>query len=481
MLEKQNIQQKSAFLWEIPATFRDDMRVPAHVYATEKMLNAILNDDSLNQLVNVATLPGIIKAAIAMPDAHQGYGFPIGGVAATEYPDGVISPGGIGYDINCGVRLLSTDVMYDDVKHRIGELSRRLFKRIPAGAGKSGPLNLSHDKLDVVLEKGAKWAVDKGYGKPADLEHSEANGQMDFAGPDFVSRNAKQRGKNQLGTLGGGNHFLEIDRVSEIYDEKAAKAMNLQKGQLVFFIHTGSRGLGHQIATDYVKTFQRKLGDYGINLPDRGLACAPMSTDDGKNYYRAMGAGANFAFCNRQVITSEIRKAWQNLLGSKAGDVEVVYDIAHNIAKIEEHEVNGETKKLIVHRKGATRAFGPGHSILPQKYRSIGQPVFIPGSMGTSSYVLTGTSEGMRTTFGSTCHGAGRSMSRTSAKKQVNAGELISRLNNNDIHIQAASKSGVAEEAPLAYKEVDIVVDTVEQAGIAEKTVKMKPVAVIKG
>lgn len=481
MLEKKNIQQKSAFLWEIPASFRDDMRVPAQVYATEEVLNAILDDDSLNQLMNVSTLPGITKAAIAMPDAHQGYGFPIGGVAATEYPDGVISPGGIGYDINCGVRLLSTDVRYDDVKHRIGELSRRLYKRIPAGAGKSGPLNLSHDKLDEVLENGAQWAVDKGRGKPADIEHSEAQGRMDFAGSDFVSHNAKQRGKNQLGTLGGGNHFLEIDRVSEIYDEKAAEAMNLQKGQLVFFIHTGSRGLGHQIATDYVKTFQRKIGDYGIDLPDRGLACAPMSTDDGKNYYHAMGAGANFAFCNRQVITSEIRKAWQNLLGSKASDVEVVYDIAHNIAKIEEHEVNGETKKLIVHRKGATRAFGPGHRILPQKYKSIGQPVFIPGSMGTSSYVLTGTSEGMKTTFGSTCHGAGRSMSRTSAKKQVNAGELISRLNKDDIHVQAASKSGVAEEAPLAYKEVDIVVDTVEQAGLAEKTVKMKPVAVIKG
>lgn len=481
MLTKESIQQKSAVLWEIPASSRDDMRVPAQVYATEEVLDAILDDDSLNQLMNVSTLPGITKAAIAMPDAHQGYGFPIGGVAATEYPDGVISPGGIGYDINCGVRLLSTNMMYEDVKHRMGELSRRLYKRIPAGAGKSGLINLSHNKLDNVLENGAQWAVDKGRGKPADIEHSEAQGRMDFAGSDFVSHNAKQRGKNQLGTLGGGNHFLEIDRVSEIFDENAAKAMNLRKGQLVFFIHTGSRGLGHQIATDYVKTFQQNLGNYGVELPDRGLACAPMSTEDGESYYHAMGAGANFAFCNRQVMTSEIREAWQGLLGSKAGDVEVVYDIAHNIAKIEEHEINGETKKLIVHRKGATRAFGPGHPILPKRYKSIGQPVFIPGSMGTSSYVLTGTSEGMKSTFGSTCHGAGRSMSRTAAKKQVNAGELISRLNKDDIHVQAASKSGVAEEAPLAYKNVEIVVDTVEQAGLAKKAVKMKPVAVIKG
>lgn len=481
MIEKEQLQQKSPFLWEIPASAREDMRVPAHVYATEEILDAILEDDSLNQLVNVATLPGIRKAAIAMPDAHQGYGFPIGGVAATEYPEGVISPGGIGYDINCGVRLLSTDVLYEDVKHRIEELSRRLYKRIPAGAGKSGPLNLSHNELDSVLEGGAQWAVNAGHGKPEDIEHIEANGRIEYAGSNYVSHNAKQRGHDQVGTLGGGNHFLEIDRISEIYDEKAAEAMNLREGQLVFFIHTGSRGLGHQIATDYVKTFQRKLGDYGINLPDRGLACAPMNTGDGEQYYHAMGAGANFAFCNRQVITSEIRKAWNKLLGSQAGDVEVVYDIAHNIAKMEEHEVDGEIKQLIVHRKGATRAFGPGHPALPDDYKSIGQPVFIPGSMGTSSFVLTGTKEGMKSTFGSTCHGAGRNMSRTSAKKQVDAGELISRLKKEDIHVQAASKSGVAEEAPLAYKEVGAVVDAVEQAGLAKKAVKMRPVAVIKG
>ncbi len=481
MIEREQIQQKSEFLWVIPDTVRKDMRVPAHVYASEEILEAILQDDSLKQLMNVATLPGIKKAAIAMPDAHQGYGFPIGGVAATEYPKGVISPGGIGYDINCGVRLLSTDVLYDDIKHRIEELSRRLYKNIPAGAGKSGPLNLSRNELNGVLKEGAQWAVNTGHGKAEDIAHSEANGRMDFAETSYVSHHAKKRGHDQVGTLGGGNHFLEVDRISEIYDDEAAKTMNLYKGQLVFFIHTGSRGLGHQIATDYVKTFQSKLGEHGINLPHRGHACAPMNTRDGEKYYHAMGSGANFAFCNRQVITSQIRKAWQSTLGSKAGDVDVVYDIAHNIAKLEEHEINGATKKMIVHRKGTTRAFGPGHPALPDDYQSIGQPVFIPGSMGTCSYVLTGTSTGMKSTFGSTCHGAGRNMSRTSAKKQVDAGQLIRRLKQNDIHVQAASKSGVAEEAPLAYKEVDAVVDAVEQAGLAEKAVKMRPVAVIKG
>jgi len=481
MVTKKQLQQKSDFLWEVPATVRKDMRMPARVYASEELLDAILEDDSLNQLMNVATLPGIQKAAIAMPDAHQGYGFPIGGVAATEYPEGVISPGGIGYDINCGVRLLSTDIQYDDVKHRIEELSGRLYKRTPAGAGKSGPLNLSPNELNGVLEDGAQWAVNAGHGKPEDIEHSEANGRMDFADVKYVSGNAKQRGRDQVGTLGGGNHFLEVDRISEIYNEEAAEAMNLRKGQLVFFIHTGSRGLGHQIATDYVKTFQRKLGEYDIDLPDRGLACAPMDTGDGKQYYHAMGAGANFAFCNRQVITSEIRKAWQNTLGSKASDIEVVYDIAHNIAKLEEHDINGTTKKMIVHRKGATRAFGPGHPALPDDYQSIGQPVFIPGSMGTCSYVLTGTSTGMKSTFGSTCHGAGRNMSRTSAKKQVDADELMRELKSRDIHVQAASRSGVAEEAPMAYKEVGAVVNAVEEAGLAKKAVKMHPVAVIKG
>ncbi len=481
MVKKEQLQKKSEFLWEIPKSARDDMRVPARVYASEEGLENILGDDSLDQLINVTTLPGIQKAAIAMPDAHQGYGFPIGGVAATKFPDGVISPGGIGYDINCGVRLLSTDAAYEDVKDRMPELADELYGNVPAGAGKSGPVNLTNNEFDRLLKKGAEWAVGAGYGSSKDLEYIEANGKLEQAEPNVISHKAKQRGQDQAGTLGGGNHFLEVDRVSEVFDEKAAKKLGLHEGQVVVFIHTGSRGFGHQVATDYVKKFQSKMTEYGIDLPDRGLACAPMDTKDGRDYYHAMAAGANFAWCNRQVITSQVRKAFQNVIGTGSGKIDVVYDISHNIAKLEEHKVNGSTQKVIVHRKGATRAFGPGHPELPESYQQIGQPVFIPGSMGTSSYVLTGTSEGMESTFGSTCHGAGRNMSRTSAKKQVDANKLLRKLQENDIHVKAASRSGVAEEAPLAYKDVDLVVDVVEKAGLAKRVIQLRPAAVVKG
>lgn len=481
MIKKEQIKKLSDFLWEIPVSTRHDMRVPARIYTTEEGLENILDDDSLNQLVNVATLPGIQKAAIAMPDAHQGYGFPIGGVAATRYPEGVISPGGIGYDINCGVRLLATGAAYDEVKGEMKDLAQELYGNVPAGAGKSGPVNLSHDEFDRLIKDGAEWAVNAGYGKPEDLEYIEAGGKLERANPGVVSRRAKQRGQDQAGTLGGGNHFLEVDRVSKIFDRDTAETLNLNKNQVVVFIHTGSRGFGHQVATDYVKKFQSKMSDYGIDLPDRGLACAPMDTGDGKNYFQAMAAGANFAWCNRQVITSQVRKAFSKVLGSQTGDIDVVYDISHNIAKLEQHDINGSPQEVIVHRKGATRAFGPGHPALPESYNSIGQPVFIPGSMGTSSYVLAGTSEGMDNTFGSTCHGAGRSMSRTSAKKQVDARKLINRLKKKDIHIEAASLSGVAEEAPLAYKDVDQVIEAVEQAGLARRVLQMRPAAVIKG
>lgn len=478
---KEQLEQISDFLWEIPESTRSDMLVPARLYATEEGLEAILEDDSLDQLINVATLPGIQKAAIAMPDAHQGYGFPIGGVAATKYPEGIISPGGIGYDINCGVRLLATEADYDEIKGEMGNLARELYQSVPAGAGKSGPINLSHNEFDRLLQRGAEWAVENGYGSSADLEYVEANGKLEHADPTVISQRAKQRGQDQAGTIGGGNHFLEVDRVSKIFDKKAAGALGLHENQVVLFIHTGSRGFGHQVATDYVKKFQSKMTDYGIDLPDRGLACVPMDTADGRNYYHAMAAGANFAWCNRQVITSEVRKAFRNVLGTQAGKMDVVYDISHNIAKLEEHTINGNAEKVMVHRKGATRAFGPGHPELPDRYRKIGQPVFIPGSMGTSSYVLTGTSGGMESTFGSTCHGAGRNMSRTAAKKQVDPNKLLRKLKEQDIHIQAASHSGVAEEAPLAYKEVDMVVETVEKAGIARRVLQMRPSAVIKG
>ena len=468
-------------MWEIPESTRDDMRVPAYVYATEEGLEEMLNDRSLEQLMNVTTLPGIRKAAIAMPDAHQGYGFPIGGIAATQYPDGTISPGGIGYDINCGVRLLASHVPYDEVKDRMEELSKELFRLIPTGAGKSGPLNLSHNELDNVLREGSGWAVRNGYGRPEDLDHTESRGRVDHADPDAVSHRAKQRGQDQLGTLGGGNHFMEVDRVSNVFDPEAAAAMNLEEGQVVFFIHSGSRGFGHQIATEHTRKFRDKLPEYGITLPDRGLACAPFNSDDGRIYYRAMGAAANFAWCNRQMITWQVREAWNNIYGGSGGAIDLVYDISHNIAKVETHEVDGKPEKLIVHRKGATRAFGPGHEELPEDYRAIGQPVLIPGSMGTGSYVLVGTEGGMEETFGSTCHGAGRRLSRTDAKSRVRAGDLIKELRDQGIYVQAASKSGVAEEAPLAYKDEDVVVDTVEKAGIARRVAKLRPVAVIKG
>ncbi|MDX1672488.1 MAG: RtcB family protein [Balneolaceae bacterium] len=481
MIEFNHLEQKTDFLWEIPTSYRDDMRVPAWVYATREALEEILQDDSLNQLVNVSTLPGIQKAAIAMPDAHQGYGFPIGGVAATEYPDGVISPGGIGYDINCGVRLLRSGSSFDEVKEKLEQLSKELYNLIPTGAGKSGPLHLRQTELEELLEEGAQWTVNAGYGKTEDLEYIESNGKYDDADAGAVSHKAKQRGNDQVGTLGGGNHFMEVDRIDEIYDEEAARAMNLHKGQIVFMIHTGSRGLGHQVATENVNSFLDNLGEYGISLPDRGLACAPLSSSDGQRYYKAMGASANFAWANRQMITHQVRKAWGNVIGGDGSDIDVVYDIAHNMAKIEDHRVNGDSKTMIVHRKGATRAFGPNHPVLPNRYKPIGQPVLIPGSMGTSSYILAGTAEGMEETFGSTCHGAGRRMSRTSAKKQVNADQLRKELKQQGIYLQAASRSGVAEEAPLAYKDVSIVVDTVEKAGIAKKVAMMKPVAVIKG
>lgn len=481
MVERAQLQQRTDFMWEIPKSTRDDMRVPAFLFAVEEALDGLLEDRSLEQLINVTTLPGIKEAAIAMPDAHQGYGFPIGGVAATEYPEGVISPGGIGYDINCGVRLLRSEVQYDEVKEKIGELTKKLYQNIPTGAGKSGPLNLSHDELDKALVEGAHWPAKLDYGKPEDLEFIESGGFLEHADPDAVSHHAKQRGQDQIGTLGGGNHFMEVDRISKIFDEEAAEAMNLKPGQIVFLIHSGSRGFGHQIATEHTRKFRDKLSEYGITLPDRGLACAPLNTGDGQQYYHAMAAAANFAWANREVITWQVRNAWNSVYGNAGGDIEVVYDISHNMAKVEEHQVNGNTEKLTVHRKGATRAFGPEHPELPEQYRSIGQPVLIPGSMGTGSYVLTGTQQASQQTFGSSCHGAGRQMSRTDAKSQVNADQLKQELLERGIHIEAASKSGVSEEAPLAYKDEDLVVETVEKAGIAKRVAKMQPVGVIKG
>lgn len=456
------------------------MRVPAYVYAMEEMLDSLGRDKSLEQLVNVATLPGIVKAAMAMPDVHEGYGFPIGGVAATRWPDGVISPGGIGYDINCGVRLLLSDVTKQDIKSNLDNVAQALFDIIPSGAGRGGDIVLETEMLDRVLQQGVNWALDNNYAEKDDIRYIESGGQFPHADPAKVSEEAKKRGHDQLGTIGSGNHFVEIDEVSEIYDENIAQSYGLQKNQIAILIHTGSRGLGHQVATDYIRIMMEAMPKYGITIPDRELACLPFNSNEGQDYYHAMAAAANFAWCNREIVTWRIRKSWSNLLGISGGSLRLLYDVAHNIAKIEQYEVDGEKMKLIVHRKGATRAFGPGHPEIPQRYSSVGQPVIIPGSMGTASYVMAGTTKSMEATFGSACHGAGRQMSRTAVRKIVEINDLEKKLNKQGIFVRG-SRRGLSEEAPEAYKDVDLVVETVQRAGIANKVARLKPLVVIKG
>ncbi len=460
-LIKSNLTKITDYLWEIPRSFRKDMLVPARIYASEKLLEEIFRDKSLEQLVNVATLPGIQKYAIVMPDAHEGYGFPIGGVAAMELPDGVISPGGIGYDINCGVRLLKSELTFKDVESRAADLARELFRAVPSGVGRGGALKLADRQFDEVLKDGVKWMIKEGYGEADDAEHIESSGNLENADPSAVSTHAKSRGRDQLGTMGAGNHFVEVEKVEKIYDEETAKTFGLSKDQIVVLIHTGSRGLGHQVATDYIRTMLNVMPKYGITLPDRELAYAPFSSPEGQSYFNAMAAAANFAWSNRQMITFEVREVWQKLFGGK---LSILYDVAHNIGKLEEYD----GKKVIVHRKGATRSFP-------------GQPVLIPGSMGTSSYVLVGAEGATKEAFGSSCHGAGRRMSRHAAKKEVQGSELKEKLESEGISVASGSMSGLAEEAPLAYKDVDEVVEVVHQAGLAQKVVKLKPVAVVKG
>lgn len=469
------------YLWEIPQNARRNMRVRASVYAVDELIKDLRQDRTLEQLMNVATLPGIQKTAIVMPDGHEGYGFPIGGVAATDIKHGVISPGGIGYDINCGVRLLTSSTSYKEIKNKIGDLAHEMSRMIPKGVGRGGQLRLTMGKIDQVLKRGAEWAVKNGYGLPEDLLHMESNGRLTLADPTMVSDKAKQRGHDQLGTIGAGNHFVEIDRVEVIYDKKAADVFRLFEGQIVVLIHTGSRGLGHQVATDYLKTFLNAMPAYGLHIPDRELACAPFESPDGQNYFKAMSAAANFAWCNREVITWEVRKSWEQVIKQAGDQLNLLYDVAHNIAKIEAHTIDGKKKKVVVHRKGATRAFGPGNEEIPHDYRNVGQPVLIPGSMGTSSYVLAGTKESMDRSFGSCCHGAGRRMSRTAAKKMVDAPSLKRELQGKNIAVEAGSSKGLAEEAPIAYKDVDLVVETVSRAKLANKVVKLRPIGVIKG
>jgi len=465
------------YLWEIPQSFRSDMKVPARVYTTEEMLQDILRDRSMGQLVNVATMPGIYKYALVMPDAHEGYGFPIGGVSAMDAEEGLISPGGIGYDINCGVRLLRSEKTYSEVKAHLEKLGQAVYNEVPSGVGKGGFLKLSFKDLDRVLSRGAEWLVEHEYGTEDDLLHIESGGVLVDADPTFVSSRAKSRGKGQLGTMGAGNHFVEFGRVEKIFDDDAAKALGLFQDQLTVLIHTGSRGLGHQIATDYIREMIGAMSKYGITLPDRELAAAPFTSREGQNYFKAMTCGANFAWANRQLITWEVRKAWKDVLGDSAGELKIVYDVAHNIAKLEEYD----GRKLVVHRKGATRAFPPEHPETPAAYKHVGQPVLIPGSMGTGSYVLVGQEGAMKESFGSTCHGAGRTMSRSQARREISGEELKNKLEREGIVIQSGSWRGLAEEAPQAYKDVDAVVDIVHNAGIAKKVVRLRPAAVIKG
>lgn len=483
MVDKEEMVQINEYEWEIPRSYRSDMRVPVRIFATARLLDAIMDDKSLDQAVNAATLPGLVGHVVVMPDMHQGYGFPIGGVAATRYPEGVISPGAIGYDINCGVRVLASQLPFDEVEGHLDELATALDRLCPSGVGVKGHVRVSVSELKEVCRSGTRWALKNGYAESEDLPRTEEGGQIEGADPSKVSPRALERGRGQIGTLGAGNHFIEVDVIDEIFDDEAARAMGLEKGNLAVQIHSGSRGFGHQICTDYVKDFQSAVHRYGIELPDRELVCAPMDSPEGKDYLAAMRCAANYAFTNRQVLAHFARQAFEEALAGKVKDwhLHQVYDIAHNMGKIETHEVEGQRVKVCVHRKGATRAFGPGFEGLPPEYQPIGQPVLVPGSMGTASWILAGTEESMARSFGSTCHGAGRTMSRSQAKRTVWGEDLRDELEGGGIRVRAGSMAGLAEEAPLAYKDVDEVVDTVTNARIARQVARLRPVAVVKG
>jgi tRNA-splicing ligase RtcB len=524
MIDKSGLKKISNQLWEISSDYRSDMRAPARIYANEKMLEQIFEDRSLEQLINVATLPGILKYALAMPDIHEGYGFPIGGVAAMDAKHGVISPGGVGYDINCGVRLLVSSFSHSELSPHLVDLANQIARDVPSGVGRGGRIALDEKEMAEVLEGGAKRLVAQGHGTKEDLEHAEEGGCLVEADASLVSKHAKDRGRDQLGTLGSGNHFLEIQRVEKIFLPEVAEIFGLRENQITVMIHTGSRGLGHQVCTDYVRIMNTKIPEWGIQLPDRELACAPLDSEEGQKYFKAMAAAANFAWANRQMITDLARQAWKKvLIGKKVSGnygLGLVYDVAHNIAKFEEHKIDGKPArhasqprplppaergervaapdmpdssrgrradvaggkiKVCMHRKGATRAFGPGREELPKIYREVGQPVLIPGSMGTASYVLVGTETAMIESFGSTCHGAGRRMSRAEAKRQVGGASFKKELEGKGIIVRCPSISGLVEEAPLAYKDIDEIVEVVDRAGLAKRVARLRPLAVVKG
>jgi len=470
--------------WRIPRSYKPEMRTDGIIYASAQMMEAIRQDQSPEQVANVACLPGIVGNSLAMPDIHYGYGFCIGGVAALDAREGVVSPGGVGYDINCGVRLLRTDLTQAEVQPRIKELVHQLFRDIPSGVGSKGRIRVDERELKKVMEKGAGWAVATGYGWPEDLEHTESRGCLEGADPEQASPRAIERGRPQLGTLGAGNHFLEIQIVEQIYDEEAARILGIgEPGQITVMIHTGSRGFGYQICDDFLVVMQRAVQKYGLRLPDRQLACAPIESEEAQRYLGAMRAAANYAWCNRQCIAHWTREAFERIFGKSARQLGLyqIYDVAHNIAKLEEHEVEGRRRLLCIHRKGATRAFPPGHAEIPADYRRVGQPVLVPGDMGRCSYLLVGTERAMKESWGSTCHGAGRMLSRSAAIRSAKGRNIARELGEQGIYVEAASREVLAEEMPEAYKNVDMVVETCEAAGLSQRVARLRPIGVMKG
>ena len=481
---KEIIKKIDDYRWEIPQSYKKGMAVPGLIFASESMLNHIWEEQVFQQVANVAFLPGIVGHSLAMPDIHWGYGFPIGGVAATRINDGVVSPGGVGFDINCGVRLLRTNLTEEEVRPKIKQLIAELFVNVPSGLGSTGKIRVSESELDKVLIKGSRWAIEKGYGEAEDIEVTEESGCMKGANPDKVSSKAKKRGTPQLGTLGSGNHFLEVEVVEEIYDRNVASIMGISGiGQVLVLIHTGSRGFGHEVCSDYVRLLGEAVRRYGINLPDRQLACAPVKSPEGQDYLAAMACAANYAWTNRQCIAHWTRESFMKVFGKNQRELglEQIYDVAHNIAKIEEHTIDGRKQTLCVHRKGATRAFPVGYPDIPEIYQHIGQPVLIPGDMGRYSYIAIGTKTAMHETFGSTCHGAGRMQSRAAAKRSLRGADVSQALAAKGITVKAGSMASLAEEASEAYKDVSEVVEVTHQAGISLKVAKAKPIGVIKG
>jgi tRNA-splicing ligase RtcB len=480
--EEIKVTRVNDYLWEIPR--QGGMRVPGRIYATEKLFSALKDDNCLRQVMNVAHLPGIVGYSLAMPDIHWGYGFPIGGVAAMDVEHGVISPGGVGYDINCGVRLVKTSLVFKDVREKISHIVEALFSLVPSGVGAEGAIpKLSKENEKRLLRDGARWAVEHGYGRAEDLEYMEEGGRLESADAELLSDRALERGLKQVGTLGSGNHFLEIGKVEEIYLPEIANSLGIFLDQLVILIHTGSRGLGYQTCEDFLKVMNQAMATYNIQLPDRQLACTPINSPEGRNYLGAMAAAANYAWVNRQVIMSLAEKAFLKALNTNPAELgfSLIYDVCHNIAKIEDHVVDGQKRRLCVHRKGATRAFPPGHAQIPQAYQKTGQPILIPGDMGRYSYLLVGTEAAMEKTFGSTCHGAGRVMSRTQSKKQSQGIDIDQEMARRGVVARYHGRGTMAEEMPHAYKDVADVVETMDLAGISRKVARFRPVGVIKG